>query len=333
MTVAILQFAVLAAIILVAGTKLSYYADVIAEKSGLGRTWIGVILLASVTSVPELAAGISSVVVVNAPDLAVGDVLGSCMFNLLIIALMDFVTNGPSVAARADPGHTVAAGFSILLLSAVALPLLTGGDIPAAGWVGLSSVVLMIGYLLAINTIFEREKEKSATAAAVPLRYPAMKLAQAGFRYAALAVVIIGAASFLPAVGARLAVLSGLGETFVGSLFIAFSTSVPELVVSLAAVRIGAVDLALGNILGSNLFNMSILMIDDVFFTAGPILQHVSPTHGVSAIIAIAMTAVVIIAIAIRAQRRFIVTWESIVILVLYLLGGTLLFAMRVPVK
>jgi len=81
-----IQFAACTAIILYSGTRLSLYGDVIAEKSGLGRTWIGVILMASVTSLPELVTGISSVAIYNLPNIAAGDVLGSCMFNLLILA-------------------------------------------------------------------------------------------------------------------------------------------------------------------------------------------------------------------------------------------------------
>ena len=83
-----IQFAACAAVICYAGAKLSYYGDIIAEKTGLGRTWIGVVLMASVTSLPELITGVSSVALADVPDIAAGDVLGSCMFNILIIALL-----------------------------------------------------------------------------------------------------------------------------------------------------------------------------------------------------------------------------------------------------
>jgi len=86
-----LQFLVCTAAIVFAGAKLSEYGDVIAEKTGLGRTWIGVVLMASVTSLPELMTGVSSVAIFDLPNIAAGDALGSCMFNLLIIALLDVV--------------------------------------------------------------------------------------------------------------------------------------------------------------------------------------------------------------------------------------------------
>ena len=133
-------------------------------------------------------------------------------------------------------------------------------------------------------------------------------------------------------VGAELADHTGLGEAFVGSLFIGVSTSLPEIVVSFAAVRIGAADLAYGNLLGSNLFNLAILGIDDILYPGGPILDVASPAHGIAALIAIAMTSVVIVALVVRSGRRYAtMPWESIVILMLYGLSIALLFAMSIP--
>jgi len=86
-------FIICTAAIVYSGIKLSKYGDVIAEKTGLGRAWIGLVLMASVTSLPELVTGISSVTFAGVPDIAVGDVLGSCVFNMLIIALLGSVTS------------------------------------------------------------------------------------------------------------------------------------------------------------------------------------------------------------------------------------------------
>ncbi len=83
-------FIVCAAIIFYAGKRLSYYGDALAELTGLGKAWIGLILMAAVTSLPELVVGISSTVLVQSADLAVGDILGSCAFNLGILSMMDF---------------------------------------------------------------------------------------------------------------------------------------------------------------------------------------------------------------------------------------------------
>ncbi|MEK7439822.1 MAG: hypothetical protein AABZ78_03425 [Chloroflexota bacterium] len=104
-----IEFAVCAALIVAAATQLSRYGDVLAEKTGLGRAWVGGILLAGVTSLPELVSGVSAVTWLNAPNLAAGSILGSCLFNLALIALMDLAYQPGSIvlsiALRPRPPH------------------------------------------------------------------------------------------------------------------------------------------------------------------------------------------------------------------------------------
>jgi len=89
-----IEFAVLSLMIGTSGYFLSLYGDVIAEKTGLGGTWIGFAMLATVTSLPELVTGVSAVTYVGVPNIALGDALGSCVFNLLLIVLLDFLHRG-----------------------------------------------------------------------------------------------------------------------------------------------------------------------------------------------------------------------------------------------
>ena len=152
-----LQFALCTAFILYSGTRLSLYGDVIAEKSGLGRTWIGVILMASVTSLPELVTGVSSVAIYSLPNIAAGDVLGSCMFNLLILAMLDIKRNGSPISAMAHQGHVLTAAFGILLLGLVAISILAADLTPAIGWVGLSSPIIVLIYIAAMRIVFRYE--------------------------------------------------------------------------------------------------------------------------------------------------------------------------------
>jgi cation:H+ antiporter len=83
--------------------------------------------------------------------------------------------------------------------------------------------------------------------------------------YALNAAVVVGAAIFLPRIAEGIAEMIGLGRTFVGTIFVAVSTSLPELTVTIASFRLGAIDTAVGNLFGSNLFNMAILAVDDLF--------------------------------------------------------------------
>jgi len=106
-----LEYALCAALIVSAAIVLSRYSDVLAEKTGLGRAWIGAILLAGVTSLPELASGVSAVAWLKAPNLAAGSILGSCLFNLVLLALMDLAYQPGSILAQAQEGHLLSAAL------------------------------------------------------------------------------------------------------------------------------------------------------------------------------------------------------------------------------
>ena len=277
-----LQFLALTAVIVVAGSYLSRYGDVIAEKTGLGRTWIGIILMASITSLPELITGISSVSFYSVPDIAVGDVLGSCMFNMLILALLDVKSGATPISARAHQGQVLAAAFGIFLLGLVTLSIFAGDKMPAIGWVGAQSLVFMAVYLADMRLVFQYERKRIleyVQEAAGAAQYGEVSSTRAYAIFGMNAVLIVAAATYLPHVGEQIARSSGLGQTFVGNILIAASTSLPEIVVSFGALRIGAVDMAYGNLFGSNLFDIAILAIDDFFYTAGPLIAHVSPSH------------------------------------------------------
>ena len=325
------QFSLCVGLIGIAGSRLSRYGDVIAEKTGLSGTWIGLILLATVTSLPELVTGLSAVVLTDSPNIALGDVLGSCVFNLSIIVVLDFLHRGESVYTRAGQGHILSAGFGIILIGLVGFSvLLAGHSTPIAiGHVGIYTPIIMVLYAIAMFTVFRYERQQmNAFTEEIAERYPDVTLRQAMLRYAVAALVVVGAGTWLPFVGNQMAEVMGWHKTFVGTLFVAFATSVPEMVVTVSALRIGALDMAIGNLFGSNLFDIAIVAVDDLFFLKGPILSHVSPLHAVSAMSAIMMTGVAITGLLYRPKTRLFQTvgWASLLLLSLYLLNSYVLY-------
>ncbi len=318
-----LQFALCLVLIAVAGYRLSLYGDVIAEKLQLSRTWVGVVMVASVTSLPELVTGVSSVSAAEAPDIAAGDVLGSCVFNLLLIVILDFLHRGESVYTRTHVGHTLSAGFGVILIGFVGMNLLLaqGGMVMAIGHVGLYTPVILLIYALAMRTVFHYEQmQELPTADVADLRYQSIGLRQAVIGYAMAAA----AGVWLHFVGKALAGAMGWSEGFVGTLFVAAVTSLPEAAVSLAAIRLGALDMALGNLFGSNLFNMAILAIDDLFYLQGPLLSGVSPAHAVSALSAMMMSGIAIVGLFYRPKKRVFSTvgWASLFLLSVFLFNA-----------
>ena len=146
-------FLIAGIVVFYSGSNLSRYGDRIAEITGLGRALIGLVLLSSITSLPELLSGISSIYIVGNPDLAAGDILGSCAFNLLILSVLDLLVKKP-LTSVVKTDHILAGLFGIILLSVVALAIVTATKISANFWLNPFSILLIILYFFSIRASY-----------------------------------------------------------------------------------------------------------------------------------------------------------------------------------
>lgn len=325
MLIAWTAFLLLGSVIAVAGFWLSRFGDVIAERTGLSGTWIGLVLIATVTSLPELVTGVSAVGVAGSPDLALGDVLGSCVFNLLLLSMVDAFYRPACLYARASEGHALSTGYAVVLLSAVGIDLLIPVAIP--GPVSLATFLIVPIYLLALRNIFTYERRRLLQPAEPALlRHPGTSLRRAVAGYLACAGAVVAAGVLLPGAALDLADAMGWTSTFVGTLFLAAATSAPELVVTLSAVRIGALDMAIANLLGSNLFNMMVLVVDDLVYP-GPLLANVSDAHSLTVMTALLMSGIVTVGLVYRPTVRpaQAVSWVSLALIAAYGVNALLL--------
>lgn len=314
-----------------AGYQLSYYADQISERTGLGRNWIGLILLATITSLPELMSGVSAVAFAGSPDLAVGDILGSCVFNLVLIFLLDLLYQESSAYSRATHGHILSAALGIILLAFVGFGIAVGRRFVgfSFGHMGGYTLAIPFFYLLAMRILYGFEKRNMPGVQAPDAEIDGSAARIYGF-FGLAALVVVAAGAALPFVGERIVQAMGWNEAFVGTLFIAFATSVPEIAVTISSVRLGAIELAFSNLLGSNLFNAVILTVDDAFYLDGFLLQSVSPTHVVTAFSAVMMTGLVVVGLVQVPTRRYFntVSGMSALILLMYLLNAYVVYKM-----
>lgn len=329
-----LQLAPCALAIAYAGTRLTGLADAIGEKTGMSGSWVGLLLLAGVTSLPELATGISAVTVADAPNIALGDVLGSTVFNLALLVVLDVLHRPETIYHRASAGHILSAGFAIVMLSVVGAGVLLEREqvVPGLGSVGAYTPLLVLLYLLAMRSVFSYESRQTRGGqAAVQERYVGLTLRGAALRFAAHAGIVTLAGIWLPVIGSRIADEMGWTRTFVGALLVAGATSLPEIVVTLAALRLRALDMAIGGLLGSNLFDLLIVAIDDAFYVKGPILADVSPVHAVTAFSAVMMSGAVIVGLVYRPRQRYLrtMTVVSLALLLVYLINIYVLFVHR----
>ncbi len=318
-----LQFLVCSIFILIAGSNLSLNADIIAEKMGLSKSWIAILLLAPITSGPEALNGLSAILWVKAPDIAIGGILGSCICNLFILALLGLTIGLGSLLRQVKSNHFFSISFAILMLLLVGVNILLGQHL-VFGWISGGSLILFFLYPLGMFLIYKAErlieqKELNENYREIPLSHAFKKFALNAF-------IILIAATWLPKVGNDLASVTGLGQTFVGSIFIAISTSLPEAVVSFSAFKL-SVDMAISNILGSNITDLFFLPIYDVIFLKGPIFAFSHQNQLLNVIFAIIMTA--IFGLELKLQKPLVVILGNLTMILIYFLNLTILYYLR----
>jgi cation:H+ antiporter len=325
------EFAVCLAVIAFAGTKLARYGDIIAEKTGLGRIWIGMVLIAFVTTIPELVTSVSSVALVHSPDLALGTLLGSCSFNLAILALLDILHPRTPALSVASRRHIAAGGWGAMLIAIAAAGILAGRRFPflTLGWVGIPTIVILMLYLVAMWWTFRQERgQQSDTAQAASRQYDEFTLSTVGIRFALAATAVVAAGIWLSFIGDEIGTTTGWGSTFVGSMFLAITTSAPELVVAITALRIGAIDLSVGDILGANMLDIAMIFPLDLAQGQGFVLSSVSSGHLVVATVAVTMTLLVMAGLRFRRRRKlfWVASWYTPLLIGLYVFGSYALF-------
>ena len=327
------ELLICASIVVIAGTKLARYGDIIAEKTGLGGAWIGVVLLAVTTSLPELFTGISAVALVGAPDLTIGNLFGANAWNLFNLALLDIASRNVPLLTRVSMGHLLTAALSMVLVSLAAAGIFisAAGIELGIGGIGIYSPVILLLYLLMVRMIFKYERRQSAQSSdETEMNYSHLSLARTYIYCAIAAVSVIGAGTWLAFVGDRIADITGLGESFIGSLLIGFTTTLPEFAVSFSALRLGAVDMAVANMVGSNLFNMTIIGMIDPIYIRGPILSYVSQVHILTALVVLLMSGIFIAGLIFPPRRKtpLKASWYAIAMMGVFIIGAYLNFIM-----
>ena len=323
------KFIVCILIIFFFGRKVAKYGDVIADRTGVGGVWVGLILLAVVTSLPELFTGISAVTLVGIPDLTIGNLFGANSFNLLNLALLDIVFRDGSFTRVVSPSQRLLAWFSLVLVVVAAVSIFISQRFSplGIGWIGWYSPLIILLYLVFARLLFRYERRQISNQVA-KLGYVGMSLKKTYIYFAISAVFIIGAGTWLAMIGDEIATVYGWGKNFVGALFLAFTTSLPEITVSFTAMRIGAVDMAIANMTGSNLFNMTIIAVDDLFYLKGPVLASVSENNLITALLVIIMTLIFVAGLRFRPKRLFRLNWCNVSLIVLFLVGAYLSFSL-----
>lgn len=319
-------FVITAAILVYAASKMTVYADALADHLGLTKSWVGLLLVGLVTSLPELATTVSSVVEFDAPDLAVGNIVGSVLFNLAILGMVDLMfRRGGLARCSTSAGNILSATVDLLLLCVLMAGMIFPLGVQVVGLnFGFGSLLLIVLGIsgFALCYIFEHKMEHRPVDDILPEAGASSKNhVMAKFSLAAVVVVVCGYG--LAMLGDQIAKQTGLTQSFVGTLFLALATSLPELTVSVTAVRMKAYDLLLGNILGSNIINVMILALSDFVYTkeAFYVPQVLGWGQIYSGLLGAVATCLVLIALVFpKRELKGKIGFESWGVLLLYLL-------------
>jgi cation:H+ antiporter len=291
----------------------------------LGGMFIGVVLMAGATSLPEVLTTISAVWQ-GTPNLAAGNLLGSNMFNMLLLALLDLVHQNERILRKAAVKHALSGSSAALLITMVVFFLLDEFTWQI-GWVGVDSILLMLAYLAIVYFIQDEQSAHSKPELDVilPDKFPTLRAGLIGFGIAAGSLLVL--TPWMVDASNRIAEITGLGTTFIGTSLVAIVTSLPELVTTVAAAKLGADDMAIGNLFGSNLFNMFAFGLTDLFYTEGRFFSVVDPDFLLISVLGLLMTVMALVGNLARIKRRlFFIEVDALALVVVYVAAMWLLY-------
>lgn len=320
----IIVFAIAALVIIAAGSRLAGLADELADRSGMGEALFGVLLLAGVTSLPDFAATLSAAIDAR-PDLAMSNVMGSMAVNLAFLGIADIVYRKANLEhAAASPVNLMLAGLLIVLLT---LPLLAIVTPMVSDWaIHPITFVIVVAYLFGLNLVRHTEakpmwfpRRTRQTVSDNPPQKHSGGLLATWLGFIALAIVTGLAGWVLMESAKGIADQTGLSDTLVGGLLTALVTSAPELVTTIAAIRFGALTLAVSNIFGTNCFNMLVVAAADMGYPHGSIYNDMAPVQMTWGLVSILMTAILLLGM-LRRETYGIgrIGFESALILTVY---------------
>ena len=320
--IAVGLFSLAAVVIVVAATFLTTAADIIASRMGLGRLWVGSLLLAGATSLPELATAVAAAMAGSA-KLAAGNMFGANMLNMSNLAILLALFGGHQIFQRLASQQALVAMSAIALTGIATLFAALKTDVT---WLALSipGVVILAVYLVLSGVLrkyskgIEEPEEED----------PSHSLRWAWIVFTACAAAIFVSGPILAFSAQRIADLTGIGASFVGVLALAMVTTLPELTTTFTAFRIGAHDMAVANMYGTNSFNIAALAVADLSFSNGSLFGNLdisTVSAGLFATLLMALGALQILTR--RPMKRFSLMEPSPPLFVgLYILGLFIVF-------
>lgn len=329
----------------IAGTRLSRYASIISDRTGIGQALVGLILLGGITSLPEIATSTTASWTGNAA-LAVNNLLGGVAMQVTVLAIGDFFLGRSALTGTLPRPHVIIqAAFSIVLLALVAAGIVVG-DTMLFGfgawafavaiayfvtlWVARSSEVRVVWVLKEPDQTKREKRVKSDREERQGERGEEAPTSRVVSKTVAAAATILVAGFLITTTGEGIAEATGLGQSFFGAVFVAICTSLPELSSVISAVRLGREMLAIGDVLGGNLFDLALIFLIDAIYSGGPVLNEVGAFSVFAALLGVLLTTLYVVGMIERRDRAVLrMGYDSLAVLVCYGVGLVLLYNLR----
>ena len=323
LAVALAVFLASAVAVIFLGTRLALYADALASLTGWGRLFVGSILLALATSLPELSNNISAVRLDPPnPALALGDALGSNMFNMLIFSFVALFFGGQRFLRRVAPEQ----GYLIVLAAVMtgAAVLFGAVKMDVSLWqVGLSSLILLVVYVVGMRVVYVTRPAVGSDLEDGDA--PEMTLGRAWTMFGLVSLGVISAGFFLAWSTDQVAEITGVASSTLGILAVSLVTSMPEVSTTIAAARMGAVDLGVAGLFGSCVFNVTILTFADIFYREDILVNQTEPAHLVAGGVALGLILLALALVLGRNRLRAVAAATVLVLMALIWSAGAVL--------
>jgi cation:H+ antiporter len=332
-------FACSAAIVWLAGTRMVTLVDRLADRTGMGQGFAGMLLLGGIVSLTEIST-VTTAAFTGSPLLALNNLLGSESINLFLLAAADPLSGREALTSFiARPAVLFQGTLAIVLLAFVAVAMAVGDRLVLG--VGLWSAGLFLLCLagLWMSARYERRRpwqpadadELDVEPAPTPAEgdAPEADLRLLITKLAGVAAVIFASGFLLSMAGDALAEQSGLGTSFVGFVLVGMSTSLPDLSTITAAIRLNRYEMAIGDILGSNVYNLLLIFVTDVVYFGDPVLNQVGSFEIVAALLGIIMTGILLLGLLERRDRTILkMGYDSVAMLAVFAGGLVLLYGL-----
>lgn len=335
-----------------AGTRLELIVDKIARRTGIGQAFAGMLLLATSTSLPEVATTVSAVLIYDNASLAVHNLVGGVALQTALLVVADATSRNKGALTSFQPRFVLLIqGVGLIMLLQLVIASASAGGAPELGWFSMWLLLLVVAYVAMAYLTYRYRKhsrwtptatadnpagaasenqdvddgddasdEPSSAPGAPPLRRLCCQFAGAG----ALVLVAGWAAS---GAADSLAEQTGLGSAFLGATFLALATSLPELSTTISASRNGRYATAISNVFGSNAFDVSLLFVADILFLDGSIMRNAASSVVFISALGAVMTCVYLWGLMERANRTVArLGWDSVLALALYATGVIVLY-------